>query len=83
MTNIIQKIIDNKSKITGIKLNGIFYEVSYVSVDDVDCFDQLAPNDIIVSAYLVDEYDCVLKYEFTVEEIKKANDVKLYKLSEV
>ena len=77
MTNIIQKIIDNKDKIVGIKIDGNFY--------DVDCYDQLAADDIIVNAHTIDNYggDGVMTFEFTVKEIKNAKEVKLYKLSEV
>ena len=85
MTNIIQKIIDNKDKIVGIKIDGNFYDVDYISVDDVDCYDQLAADDIIVNAHTIDNYggDGVMTFEFTVKEIKNAKEVKLYKLSEV
>ena len=48
MSNIIQKIIDNKHKIAGIEIDGNFYNVDYVSVDDADCYDQLATDDIIL-----------------------------------
>ena len=37
MTNIIQKIIDNKHKIVGIEIDGNFYNVDYVSVNDANC----------------------------------------------
>ena len=83
--NIIQKIIDNKDKIVGIKLDGNFYDVDYISVDDVDCYDQLAGDDIIITAHTIDTVsdDGVMTFEFTVNEIKTAKEVKLYKLEEI
>lgn len=81
--NIIQKIINNKDNITGITIDGTFYDVSFIGVDGQDCYDQMAPTDTIVSAYQVDEFDCVLKYDFTVEFIKNAKEVKLYRFEEI
>lgn len=83
MRNIIQKIIDHKNEITGIRINDEFYDVDAALVDDVDCFDQFAPTDIIIAAHQVNSYGCVSKYEFTVEYIKKAKSVKLYRLEEI
>lgn len=85
MTNIIQKIIDNKDKIVGIKIDGNFYDVDYVSVDDVDCHDQLTDDDVIINAHTIDNCcgSFVMTFEFTVKEIKNAKEVKLYKLEEI
>lgn len=81
--NIIQKIIDNKDKIVGIRINGVFYDVDFVGVDGQDCYDQFSRYDTIISAHQVDEFDCVLKYEFRVGNIKDDQDVKLYRLKEI
>ena len=83
MRNIIQKIIDHKNEITGIRINGEFYDVDTALVGDVDCFDQFAPTDVIITAHQVNSYGCVSKYEFTVEYIEKAKGVKLYRLEEI
>jgi len=72
--NIIQKIIDNKDIIVGIEVDDVFYDVDSVLVDDVEVYDMLAPNDDIIWAD---------GHYFTVEEIKNAKDVKLYKLEEI
>lgn len=85
MDNIIQKIIDNKDKIVGLRFNGSFYDVDYVSVDDVDCYDQLANDDVIITAHTIDTVggDGVMVFEFTVAELKVQKDVKLYRLEEI
>lgn len=82
---IIQKIIDNADKIVGIKIDGDFYDVDYVSVDDVDCYDQLSNNDVIVNAHSIDNCcgSYVMTFEFTVAELKSAKEIKLYKLEEI
>ena len=46
MSNIIQKIIDNKDKIVRIRINGDYYDIDYISVDGVSCYDQLENNDV-------------------------------------
>ena len=85
MTNIIQKVIDNKDSIIGIRIDGVFYDVEYVSVDDAEVFDMLA-DDIIIRAYQVDSTDTyrnLLDYEFTVKDLKDSKEVKLYRLEEI
>ena len=81
--NIIQKIIDNKDKIVGIRINGVFYDIDFIGVDGQDCYDQFSPCDTIISAMQIDEFDCVLKYEFSVMDIENAKDVKVYRLEEI
>lgn len=84
MTNIIQKIIDNKHKIVGIKIDGDFYDIDYVSVDDVDCYDQLVADDVILHCYTADtDTNVTENYYFKVKDIKNAKEVKLYELKEI
>lgn len=84
MDNIIQKIIDNKDKIVGIRINEEYYEWGCVCVDDQYCYDQFSPSDVIIyNAYQIDVDKGVIRYNFTVEDIKNANKVKLYKLEEI
>ena len=84
MTNIIQKIIDNKDKIVRIRINGDYYDIDYISVDGVSCYDQLENNDVILHCYLTDTDSHVTEnYYFDVEDIKSAKEIKLYKLEEI
>lgn len=84
MTNIIQKIIDNKDKIVGIKIDGDFYDIDYISVDDADCYDQLVADDVILHCYTADtDTNVTENYYFKVKDIKNAKEVKLYKLEEI
>lgn len=73
MTNIIQKIIDNKHKIVGIEIDGNFYNVDYVSV-----------NDVILHCYTTDtDTNVTENYYFDTEDIKNAKEIKLYELKEI
>lgn len=84
MTNIIQKIIDNKHKIVGIEIDGNFYNVDYVSIHDTDCHDQLVANDITLYCYITDTSTNVTEnYYFDTEDIKNAKEIKLYELKEI
>ena len=82
MTNIIQRIIDNKNDIAGIRVNGIFYSVDYVMVDEQLCCDEFCPDDIIMRAYQIGGYDNYIEYELSVGQLLVSN-VKLYKLQEI
>ena len=72
MTNIIQKIIDNKHKIVGIEIDGNFYNVDYVSVNDANCYNQLVTDTNVTE-----------NYYFEVKDIQNAKKIKLYKLEEI
>lgn len=73
MSNIIQKIIDNKHKIVGIEIDGNFYNVDYVSV-----------NDVILHCYTTNtDTNVTENYYFEVKDIQNAKKIKLYKLEEI
>ena len=81
-----EKILKDYSKLTGIRFNGIFYNVNYVNTDLL-CKDleEVVEDDfeIIIGAYQLDEDNCYLEYEFTVKDILNAREVKLYQLQEI
>lgn len=81
MTNLIQRIINKKHDIVGIRVNGIFYYVDYIAVDDQVCYDEFCHDDLIIKAYLC-ENDEFIEYDFNVGQLLESN-VKLYKLQEV
>lgn len=73
MSNIIQKIIDNKHKIVGIEIDGNFYNVDYVSV-----------NDVILHCYTTNtDTNVTENYYVEVKDIQNAKKIKLYKLEEI
>lgn len=80
--NIIQKIIDHRHEIVAIRIDGVCYDINYISLDDVISHDQLASDDVIIKAYLLED-DFPTIYDFTVADIQKAKSVKLYKFVEV
>lgn len=77
MNNIIQKIIDNKHKITAVELDGVYYKVDFIS--DVTTTDS---HVIVYSHTYARGGDLVIKH-LTVGDIKNAKEVKLYKLEEI
>ena len=84
MSNIIQKIIDNKHKIVGIEIDGSFYNVDYVSVNDANCYNQLVVNDVILHCYTTNtDTNVTENYYFEVKDIQNAKKIKLYKLEEI
>lgn len=84
MNNIIQKIVDNRNEINAIKIDGNFYNIDYIFVDGVICYDQLKNDDVILHCYLTDTDSHVTEnYYFNVEDIKSAKEIKLYKLEEI
>lgn len=84
MSNIIQKIIDNKHKIVGIEIDGNFYNVDYVSVNDANCYNQLVVNDVILHCYTTNtDTNVTENYYFEVKDIQDAKEIKLYELKEI
>ena len=73
--NIFKKIIDNKNKLVGIRVNGVYYHVEYVEVDIIGDFRY-------VSTYQIDDRDCYIGYDFYTEDLENA-EVKLYELKEI
>ena len=86
MTNIIQKIIKNRNAIEGISLDGNFYLVNNVLIDDEEEVDDMFEDMEIITAYeVVDEGNdesYTLSYTFTVNDLTNSN-VKLYRFTEI
>ena len=68
----IVKIEENKNDIVGISVNGTYYHVDYVDVDECGEFHSL-------SAYQIDENDLYIGYDFYEEDLINET-VILYKL---
>lgn len=80
---MIQKIIDHKYNIVGVRLDGMFYDVDCVMVDDAECYDVLTPDEVIMKAHQIDENECIIEFEFTVKDLKEFKEIKLYELKEI
>ena len=81
--NIIQKIINYHHEIVAIRIDGICYDIYYyMNLDDVISHEQLADDDVIIKAYLLED-DIPAIYDFTVADIQNTKSVKLYKFVEV
>ena len=68
----IVKIEENKNDIVGIRVNGTYYHVDYVDVDECGEFYSL-------SAYQIDENDLYIGYDFYREDLINET-VQLFKL---
>ena len=73
--NIFKKIVKNKDRIVGIRVNGYYYHVEYVEVDTVGDFRY-------VSTYQIDDNDCYIGYDFYTDDLE-GKEVKLYELKEL
>lgn len=81
--DILNKIIKHNTEITGIRVDGVLYNVDYVNTELQDIEDIENFDDTLVYAYQLDEDNMYLEYFFDVEDIKKAKTVVLYKLQEI
>ena len=68
----LTKIVENKNDIVGIRVNGTYYHVDYVDVDETGDFYSL-------SAYQIDENDLYIGYDFYSEDLINET-VQLYRL---
>ena len=73
--DIIQKIIENKHKLAAIKIDGYVYDVKYIQLN--------SPDNVMIVSKEVDTSDSVLTYEFTVQDLINAKEVKLYEYKEI
>ena len=80
--DIIKEIFKHKHEIVAIRIDGVCYDIYYMNLDDVISHEQLADDDVIIEAYLLED-DVPAIYNFTVADIKNAKSVKLYKFVEV
>lgn len=75
MNDTIKKILENKSILHTIKVEGTCYKVDYVEVDMCGNFEYIA-------TYIIDENDLFVGYDFYEEDLQ-GKEVKLYKLQEI
>ena len=89
----LKKIFENYSEITGVRVNGIFYNVDYINTDITSNYDlddeselqEVLENDydFLLKAYQIDENECYMGYDFSVQDIVEAKTVILYKLQKI
>lgn len=76
---IIEILSDEKDDLYGISINGNCYHISYI-LDyniDIDCLDET-----IIGCFVVDN-GCVIEYEFTLNDLFNAQELKFYELKEI
>ena len=68
--NIVDEILNHRFEIVGIRVNGTFYDVEYISPD------------CMVRAYTIQD-DLLIKHIFDKDDLLDFDNVKLYKLQEI
>lgn len=89
----LKKIFENYSEITGIQINGLFYNIDCINTDIISNYDLSDEDELqevlennyefLLKAYQLDENDCYLEYEFSIKDIIEARNVVLYKLQKI
>lgn len=74
---LVNKILNNKDKIVGIKIDGYYYNVMYILDYNIDIDDDYNDNEPAICGYNAQEY------EFTIEQLLNADSVIFYELKEV
>ena len=75
-TKLLNKIVKHRTDIVGIRLDGTYYDISFIDADVSDT------ESLVIYAYQLDE-GMTLEYTFNLEDIEKAKTVILYKLQEI
>lgn len=74
---IVEILEDKQSVLQAISYNGYFYNVNYVLDYNIDTEDQT-----VLGCYSI-ENNCIVDYEFTLNDLLNARELKFYELKEI
>lgn len=74
---IVEILEDKQDVLRAISYNGYFYNVNYILDYNIDTEDQT-----VLGCYSI-ENNCIVDYEFTLNDLFNAKELKFYELKEV